>query len=293
MAAASPMRTRRVREAAAAARLGRIHGQSVVDEVVLGEPDLVEAELFRPLHLLDEIAERIYRLSTFLARGAARAGSRSISSWWTPRSRSCSSTAASGRCSRLDLAGGGAACMDVRRLRWITFSHIEADECGALGEWLAAAPARHRHPRRDRLRHLAERSGAAAARGRWPNGEVLDLGGRRVRRLDTPHVPHRKNSRVMPVRFLRCLRTSDGVRTAERNRSRAASDTPLIRNGSRFRSQPKKGRHAGSRSSASGRDRSGSRETARRWRSKSSASMSNTAMNTGSWIRTPSRLFSV
>src|SRR5882724_9299030 len=26
------------------------------------------------------------------------------------------------------------------RLRWIAFSHVEADECGALNEWLAVAP---------------------------------------------------------------------------------------------------------------------------------------------------------
>src|SRR5262245_40259640 len=33
-----------------------------------------------------------------------------------------------------------AAVMPVERLRWVSFSHFEADECGALGEWLAAAP---------------------------------------------------------------------------------------------------------------------------------------------------------
>jgi flavorubredoxin len=27
------------------------------------------------------------------------------------------------------------------RLRWVSFSHVEADECGALNEWLAVAPA--------------------------------------------------------------------------------------------------------------------------------------------------------
>src|SRR6476661_8473920 len=26
------------------------------------------------------------------------------------------------------------------RLRWITFGHFEADECGAMNEWLAIAP---------------------------------------------------------------------------------------------------------------------------------------------------------
>jgi flavorubredoxin len=79
--------------------------------------------------------------------------------------------------------------MDLRRLRWIAFSHVEADECGALGEWLDAAPAAT-------VTHgaigcaiwlddQAPRPPRALA-----DGEVLDLGGRRVRRLDTPHVPH-------------------------------------------------------------------------------------------------------
>src|SRR3989304_5547320 len=34
----------------------------------------------------------------------------------------------------------GASVIPVERLRYIAFSHVEADECGALNEWLAAAP---------------------------------------------------------------------------------------------------------------------------------------------------------
>ncbi len=30
--------------------------------------------------------------------------------------------------------------IDVKKLRWISFSHFEADECGALNEWLDIAP---------------------------------------------------------------------------------------------------------------------------------------------------------
>ncbi len=33
-----------------------------------------------------------------------------------------------------------ASIMQVERLRWISFGHIEADECGAMNLWLAAAP---------------------------------------------------------------------------------------------------------------------------------------------------------
>ena len=60
----------------------------------------------------------------------------------------------------------------------------------------------------------------------------------------------------MPARLRRCLRTSAGVSTAERKRSVVARETPLIRNGSRFSSHPKKGTHAGSVAMASGCDRS-------------------------------------
>ena len=30
--------------------------------------------------------------------------------------------------------------MPVDQLRYISFSHVESDECGSLNEWLAAAP---------------------------------------------------------------------------------------------------------------------------------------------------------
>lgn len=33
-----------------------------------------------------------------------------------------------------------ASVISVERLRHIAFSHVEADECGSLNEWLAAAP---------------------------------------------------------------------------------------------------------------------------------------------------------
>ncbi len=77
----------------------------------------------------------------------------------------------------------------VERLRWIAFGHVEADECGSMNLWLAAAPkAQIVHGQiacMVSLNDLADRPPRALA-----NGEVLDLGGRRARYLDTPHVPH-------------------------------------------------------------------------------------------------------
>lgn len=76
------------------------------------------------------------------------------------------------------------------RLRWITYGHFEADECGAMNEWLAAAPeATAAHGATAclvSLNDFADRPPRVLA-----NAEVIDLGGgKRVRFIDTPHTPH-------------------------------------------------------------------------------------------------------
>lgn len=76
------------------------------------------------------------------------------------------------------------------RLRWITFGHYEADECGAMNEWLATAPhAGVAHGRTGcdvSLNDMADRPPRPLE-----DGEVIDLGGgKRVRYIDTPHTPH-------------------------------------------------------------------------------------------------------
>jgi flavorubredoxin len=77
----------------------------------------------------------------------------------------------------------------VASLRWITFGHVEADECGSMNRWLDAAPqAQVAHGMTAvmvSLNDLADRPPRALA-----DGEVVDLGGKRVRWIDTPHVPH-------------------------------------------------------------------------------------------------------
>jgi flavorubredoxin len=82
-----------------------------------------------------------------------------------------------------------ATVMPVDRLRWIMFGHLEADECGAMNEFLAAAPnAQVAHGALGCMVSIDD----LADRPPRPLGpdEVLDLGGKRVRNLDTPHVPH-------------------------------------------------------------------------------------------------------
>ena len=39
-----------------------------------------------------------------------------------------------------DVKDAVASLIDVRTLRWIGFSHFEADECGSLPEWQQLAP---------------------------------------------------------------------------------------------------------------------------------------------------------
>ncbi len=79
--------------------------------------------------------------------------------------------------------------MPVERLRWISFSHFEADESGNMNRWQELAPqAQLAHGRLGcdvSLNDLSLRLPRALE-----DGEVLDLGGKRVRYLATPHVPH-------------------------------------------------------------------------------------------------------
>ncbi len=82
-----------------------------------------------------------------------------------------------------------ATVIPVESLRWISFGHHEADETGALNDWLAVAP---------RALPLCGRIGGMVSIGdiadRAPrmlaDGEVAELGTRRVRWYDAPHLPH-------------------------------------------------------------------------------------------------------
>jgi flavorubredoxin len=82
-----------------------------------------------------------------------------------------------------------ASVMPVEKLRWISFSHLEADESGSLVEWLTAAPGAA--PLCGRLGAMLSVEDAA---GRAPrvlaDGETMALGTKSVRWFDTPHVPH-------------------------------------------------------------------------------------------------------
>ncbi|MBI1364772.1 MAG: MBL fold metallo-hydrolase [Alphaproteobacteria bacterium] len=74
-------------------------------------------------------------------------------------------------------------------LRHIAFSHVEADECGSLNEWLAAAPEATplcgQIAAMVSINDLADRAPRAMA-----DGESISIGRRSIRWIDAPHMPH-------------------------------------------------------------------------------------------------------
>ncbi len=82
-----------------------------------------------------------------------------------------------------------ASIMPVEKLRYIGFSHVEADECGSLNEWLAAAP--QSVPLCGTIAALVSVSDMADRVPRaLANLEKLPLGQHTVQWFDTPHLPH-------------------------------------------------------------------------------------------------------
>jgi flavorubredoxin len=79
--------------------------------------------------------------------------------------------------------------LPLEQLRYVGLSHFEADECGALNQFLAVAPQAEaicsQIAAMVSVNDYADRPARALA-----DGEVLDLGRHRLRWLDTPHMPH-------------------------------------------------------------------------------------------------------
>ncbi len=81
------------------------------------------------------------------------------------------------------------AVLDPSEVRWVSFGHLEADECGAMNDWLtlgARASAVHGELGASvPLGDLAIRPPHAVV-----DGGSLELGAKRVTWVDTPHLPH-------------------------------------------------------------------------------------------------------
>ncbi len=148
----------------------------------------------QPLHsTLDEIADSIYRISTYIPDVGPDGftfnqflvvGEDSLLFHTGPRAMFPF------------VAEAVATVVPVESLRWITFGHVESDECGSMNIWLTAAPGSqvaHGELGCDvSLNDLCDRPPRALA-----EGEVIDLGGKRLRQISTPHVPHGWEAQVL------------------------------------------------------------------------------------------------
>jgi flavorubredoxin len=143
---------------------------------------------------IDEIADGIYRLSTWVPDIAPPAGFTFNQFLVDAEEPLLFHTGGRGMFPLVSAAV--ARIRPVEDVRWITFGHVESDECGSMNQWLAAAPrAEVAHGIIGvmvSLNDLADRPPRALA-----DGEVIDLGGKRVRHIDTPHVPHGWEARVL------------------------------------------------------------------------------------------------
>jgi flavorubredoxin len=75
------------------------------------------------------------------------------------------------------------------KLRWLSFSHFEADESGALNELLAVAP--QARPLCGQVAAMVSVNDVATREARaLADGERLTIGKRTVTWIDTPHLPH-------------------------------------------------------------------------------------------------------
>ncbi len=86
--------------------------------------------------------------------------------------------------------------LPISELKWIGFSHFEVDECGALNEWLQAAP---------QAKAVCSDLGAMVNMSDYAirpahamaANDILETGQYRYRFIRTPHLPHGWDAGVM------------------------------------------------------------------------------------------------
>jgi flavorubredoxin len=101
-----------------------------------------------------------------------------------------------------------ATVLPLHTLRWITFGHVESDECGSMNLFLDAAPeAQVAHGGLGcmvSLNDLADRTPLPLA-----DGQIIELGKHSIVHIDTPHVPHGWEARVLFDQTTRTLLCGD------------------------------------------------------------------------------------
>jgi flavorubredoxin len=136
---------------------------------------------------IDEIDDRTFRLSVFVADIAPPAGftfNHFLILGDEPLLFHC------GLRRMFPLVSAAVAkLIPLERLRWLSFGHYESDECGSMNEWLAVAP--HAQAAHGMVGCMVSLNDMAIRAPRvLADGETIDLGGKRLRYVDTPHVPH-------------------------------------------------------------------------------------------------------
>ena len=141
----------------------------------------------------DEIADRIYRISTLVPEAAP--GGFTFNQFLIDAEQPLLFHTGPRRMFGL-VAEAIGRILPLNRLRWIAFGHVEADECGSMNDFLAAAPqAEIAHGALGCMVSLDDLCDRPPRR--LADGDLIDLGGKRVRHIDTPHVPHNWEARVL------------------------------------------------------------------------------------------------
>jgi flavorubredoxin len=155
---------------------------------------------------IDEISSGIYRISTAIPAGAVPGGFTFNQFLIVDEEPLLFHAGMRGLFPNISAAIS--KVMPVSRLRYVAFSHFEADECGALNQFLAVAP------------QAVPVCGAIGALTSVPDfadrpprpmadGEELSLGAHRVTWFDTPHTPHGWDCGMMTESTTRTLLCGD------------------------------------------------------------------------------------
>jgi flavorubredoxin len=153
-----------------------------------------------------EIADRIYRLSTFIPDIAPPAGFTFNQFLIDADDPLLFHTGP--RAMFPLIAEAVATVVPVESLRWIAFGHVESDECGSMNKWLAAAP--HAQVAHDALGCMVSLNDLCDRPPRpLTESEIIDLGGKQVRHNATPHVPHNWEAQVLFEETTRTLFCGD------------------------------------------------------------------------------------
>lgn len=169
--------------------------------------------------VVDEITKGVYRLSTYIEQADFTFNQYLIDAD-QPLLFHC------GMRSLFPLVSAAVSqVMPLSRLRWISFGHWEADESGAMNDWLTAAPEAQVAVGAIGCM-LSVNDLALRAPRPLEDGEILDLGGKRVRYLATPHVPHCWDAGLLFEETTKTLFSGDLF--TQIGKSPALSDADLI-----------------------------------------------------------------